>query len=166
MARRLLIALPLLILPALAGAEEFLYVLSAKAKLYSAPRFDAPVVSVLTKGEKTRELEKNRYWFKVRHGDREGWISRLAVSPHPPVKKASLLARDEDTLQHHARRRASTASTTAAVRGLREDRRTRANESGAPDFAALQRMESLQVSDDEVADFAQALYHRPGSERP
>ncbi len=166
MARRALAILLIFGLPNLAGAGEFLYVLSAKAKLYSAPRFDAPVVSVLTKGEKTLELEKNRYWFKVRHGDREGWISRLAVSPNPPMKKARLLAESDQRLQQNARRRASAASTTAAVRGLREDQRTRASEAGAADFTALSRMESLQVSDDEVADFAQALYPHSTSGRP
>jgi len=115
------------------------------------------VVARLSKGEKTEALGKNNYWFKVRYQGKEGWISRLAVSPHPPVKRSSLLASDDGRLERQARRRASVNATTAAVRGLREDERTRMNAVGVPDYAALRQMEAIVVSDAEVAEFTRAL---------
>ncbi len=154
---RALTFLLLLALPLAAGAEEFLYVLSAKAKLYTEPSFRAPVVARLSKGEKTEAVGKNNYWFKVRYQGKEGWISRLAVSPHPPVKRGSLLARDDGRLEQQARRRASVAATTAAVRGLREDERTRMSAVGGPDYAALRQVEAVTVSDAELTDFTRVL---------
>lgn len=154
---RVLTFLLLLALPLAAGAEGYLYVLSAKAKLYTEPSFRSPVVARLSKGEKTEALGKNNYWFKVRYQGKEGWISRLAVSPHPPVKRSSLLASDDGRLERQARRRASVNATTAAVRGLREDERTRMNAVGVPDYAALRQMEAIVVSDAEVAEFTRAL---------
>ncbi len=152
------VALLLILLsPLTTHAEQYLYVLSAKAKLYAEPSFRAPVVTQIGKGEKTVELGKNTYWFHVRYRGLEGWVSRLAVSPNPPMKRPTLLARDDGALQEKARRRASVAATTAAVRGLREDGRTRVSQHGLPDYDALERIEALRVEAEEVEAFAAAL---------
>ncbi|MEK6748165.1 MAG: SH3 domain-containing protein [Pseudomonadota bacterium] len=136
------------------GADEILYILSARANLLSEPSFKSAIVGSMTRGEKVVELDKNTNWFKVRYQDKEGWLSRLSVSPNPPMKRISLLAEDDQQLSQDARRRASTNTNTASVRGLRADGdRSRASDKDAVDYAALRTMEGMHVDDKDVQVF-------------
>ena len=137
-----------------AQASEFLYILSAKAKLLAHPSFKAETVQNVTKGEKVKELAKNNNWFQVEYKGKVGWLSRLSVSPNPPMKRVSLLAKNNtEDLANESRRRASSLSTTAAVRGLRTNDRARVSDGTISNYDALARMESINVSDDEVSQF-------------
>lgn len=139
-------------------AEEFLYILSAQAKLLEQPSFGSTEVAHLTKGQKVVELEKNNHWFKVQFQDSVGWLSRLAVSPNPPSKRTSLLADASENLVDNARMRASTAATTAAVRGLRADERARVTDKmSGQNFEAVANMEATQFSDSDVKTFLSQL---------
>lgn len=151
--KRILITLSLAMVPFMAQADEYLYILSAKAKILTQPSFKASIVDRVSKGEKVVELAKNNNWFKVRYKGKEGWLSRLAVSPNPPMKKVTLLAEKDETLASEARRRASSMSTTAAVRGLRADERTRMSQDNVADYDALAMMEGVSVEDQEVWRF-------------
>ncbi|MDH5230575.1 MAG: SH3 domain-containing protein [Gammaproteobacteria bacterium] len=133
--------------------DDVLYVLSARAKMFAEPSFNASAVSSITKGEKVISLDKNNRWFKVSYKGKEGWMSRLSVSPHPPMKRASRLATSDETLSNESRRRASAVSSTAAIRGLRADNRSRMSDSDAVDFAALEQVENLQIAEDEIISF-------------
>ena len=134
-------------------ADEFLYILSAKAKLLSKPSYGAQTIERITKGQRVTTLDKTNHWFKVQHKEKIGWISRLAVSPNPPMKRVSLLAKKDTKLRNQARRRASAITTTAAVRGLRGDSRNRISDSENENFTALAKMETFNVSTDKVEQF-------------
>lgn len=149
----ILFAISLLMPISSAMAEDYLYILSAHAKIMSEPSFSASAVERATKGEKLVSLKKTNRWFKVNYKGKEGWISRLAVSPHPPMKRVSRLAKAGDTLQNESRRRASSVSTTAAVRGLRGEGRSRLSDANQTDFEALAHVESAKVTDDEALEF-------------
>ena len=148
----ILIAL-MISIPTLASADEYLYVMSAQAKILSSPDFSSQSLGNLSKGEKMVNMDKNNNWFKVRHGKTVGWVSRLSVSPHPPVKRLHRLAKVDDKLQNNSRRRASNVSTTAAVRGLRNMDRNRLNSKDAMDYAALEQMEQLNIAQSDVYAF-------------
>lgn len=144
-------------LPSMAQAEEYLYILSARAKLLSNPAFGSETIENLTKGEKVITLEKKNNWFKVEYEGNVGWLSRLSVSPHPPVKRSRRLADVDSKLKNNSRRRASNVSTTAAVRGLKDIERSRMNSETAMDFAALEAMEGIQIADAEVSAFMDTM---------
>lgn len=146
------------VLPFSANAEEeYLYIMSARAKLLSSPAFGSETVENVIKGEKVVTIEKKENWFKVKHNDKEGWLSRLAVSAHPPVKRARRVAEIDDKLMNNSRRRASTVSTTAAVRGLKDIDRSRANSNDVLDYAALEQMENFSVSEQELLTFMDGI---------
>ena len=144
-------------LPSFAAAEEYLYILSARAKLLSNPKFGSETILNMTKGEKVITIEKSNNWFKVEYEGKQGWLSRLSVSPHPPVKRKRRLAGVDTKLRNNSRRRASNVSTTAAVRGLRDLSGNQLNSKDIMDFAALDEMEKLNISDDEVFAFMDDL---------
>jgi len=156
--KKLTFLLALLIsLPLSAVAEDFLYVMSARAKILSSPAFGSKTVDNLLKGQKITNLEKKANWYKVKHNGLVGWVSRLAVSNHPPMKRSRRMANADSKLMNNSRRRASTVSTTAAVRGLKNMDRSRVNNKDVMDYAALDRVESKTVEQDELYTFMDSI---------
>lgn len=155
--KKIALLLTLFLAAPFAQAEEYLYILSARAKLLSDPSFGSKTIENMTKGEKVIELEKTNNWFKVQYEGKTGWLSRLSVSPHPPVKRKRRLASVDTKLQDNSRRRASNVSTTAAVRGLSELDRSRLNSKDVMNFAALETMENVEISDTEVYAFMDSV---------
>lgn len=144
-------------MPSIANAEEYLYILSARAKLLSNPAFGSKTIDNLSKGEKVVNLEKQNNWFKVSYDGHVGWLSRLSVSPHPPVKRKRRLANVDSKLKENSRRRASNVSTTAAVRGLKDLERSRLNSKDVMNFGSLAAMEQIELNDSEVYAFMDSI---------
>ena len=155
--KKLTLLLALILAAPMINAEEYLYILSARAKLLSDPAFGSQTISNMSKGEKVVEIEKTTNWFKVKYDGKTGWLSRLSVSPHPPVKRKRRLASTDSKLQNNSRRRASNVSTTAAVRGLSELDRSRLNSKDVMNFAALEKMEQISINDNEVYAFMDSV---------
>lgn len=147
----------LISLPLGATAEEFLYVNSARAKLLESPTFNSKTLDNMLKGEKVTSLEKTENWFKVRYNGKIGWMSRLSVAHHPPMKRTRRMAEADDKLMNDSRRRASAVSTTAAVRGLQNIDRNRVSNNDVMDYVSLERMEKLEISKEEVMAFMESI---------
>jgi len=152
----LLLAL-VLATPLLANAEDYIYVMSARAKILTSPAFGSPSVGNVLKGEKLESIEKNNNWYKVKYQNKTGWLSRLSVSYHPPMKRTRRMAGVDKKMLNNSRRRASTVSTTAAIRGLRNIDRSRVNDVEVMDYASLERMEAYQVDDTDVYAFMDGI---------
>jgi len=133
--------------------DEYLYVMSAKAKLLSKPVFGSQHLGIISKGQKVITIKKTNNWFQVKFNGKIGWLSRLTVSPHPPMKRVKVIGLAKADISKHSRLRASSVSTTAAVRGLRADGRSRVNGNAVSDFAALEKMESLSIHENDVIAF-------------
>jgi len=152
----LLIAL-FIALPMTSSAEDVMYVMSARAKLLSSPAFGSKTIENITKGEKILAIEKKANWYKVNHKDKIGWVSRLSVSSHPPLKRSRRMAKADTKLMNNSRRRASSVSTTAAVRGLKNIDRSRVSNNERLDYTSLERMEKYQVEDQDIVAFMNSI---------
>ena len=139
-----------------AFAEEVRYIHATNAKLHADPHFNAEVLGTFKRGHEVTVLEKQKRWLKVRHGDQEGWVSKLLAKKNPPLRKTSILENDEVDLSQNSRRRASVNNTTAAARGLREDARARDSDDMNSDYHSLSEMETNKVSDQEAMEFLNA----------
>jgi len=139
------------------AADEYLYVMSARAKILSSPVFGSKTLDNVLKGQKVTNLEKHANWFKVKHNGQVGWMSRLAVSNHPPLKRKRRIASEDSKLLNNSRKRASTVSTTAAVRGLKNIDRSRVNNKDVMDFASLEKIERQAVDQDELYSFMDSI---------
>lgn len=139
------------------AADEFLYILSARAKLLSEPSFSSQSLDQISKGQKVETISKTNNWFQVKYRNQVGWLSRLSVSPHPPMKRVSLLAKGDKSLINQSRLRSSAVSTTAAVRGLRNDGRSRVSHQSSTDYETLAKIESFHVKKQELNQFLAGL---------
>jgi len=151
--KKLFVLVTFLLLPFTSNADNFLYVLSAKAKIMSEPSFSSITIDRISKGQKVESIAKNNHWFKVKYKNKIGWLSRLAVSSTHPIKRVSLLAKNNEQLKNESRRRASTVSTTAAIRGLRGIGQHRASDKNKVDYETLAKIENMQINADDIATF-------------
>jgi len=135
-------------------AENFYFVQSETAQIMSQPSFKSEIVTQVGFGEKLSATGKVGNWVKVMVGSKAGYISTLLVSNHAPMKKVGIVKADGAEIDQGVRRRASSYSSAAAARGLTKDDRKRADEEGKADYAAVKKMESVTITDDEVTRFS------------
>ncbi|MCX7739309.1 MAG: SH3 domain-containing protein [Hydrogenothermaceae bacterium] len=141
----------ILILSSLAYGRELLYIQSLKAPIFQNPKLGSKEVAILKKGDKVTSIGKSDGWYRVTHGNVEGWIPSLLVSKEPPLERISITEREVD-VKDTARRRASGYTTAAAVRGLLEDR-YRANQKYMLDLESIEWLESLNISKEKTIEF-------------
>lgn len=138
---------------AAAGAEQVYYVQSAKAKILSAPSFRSNVVAEVSMGQTLSLKSREGIWLKVSNGGKEGYVSSLLVSTHPPLKRGGYIKADDSEIKQGVRRRSSSFASAAAARGLTKEDRMRADTEEHVDYQALHNMEALAFSDEEIRRF-------------
>jgi uncharacterized protein YgiM (DUF1202 family) len=140
---------------AVACAAQAYYVQSVKAKILATPSFRSAVVTEVGMGQMLTMERKDGSWIKVSIGGKEGYISSLLVSTHPPLKKVGFIKTDDAEIKMGVRRRSSSFTSAAAARGLTKEDRKRADVEDTVDYGALRNMESVSFSEDEVSQFMQ-----------
>lgn len=141
----------------IAAGSQTLYVQSYKAKIMKSPSFKAKVVATAQKGTELTVLSKKGRWYKVSIKGKKGWVSGLLVSQTPPMKKVSVFAKADKDISAKARRRASVMTTAAAARGLAEDGRKRLGAETRVDYAAMEKINAISVSESEVDAFIEQI---------
>lgn len=154
MIKRIVIPLLLGFAWQVAGAET-LYIQNGKAALLAEPAFNGARVAAVQKGDEVEVLEKRGGWYQVKLGEQTGWMPKLMLSTRPPLKKVTVFSGEEsgELLKQKARRRASNATTAGAARGLTEDARQRASRSGEANYFALQKVEAIEINEQEAFAF-------------
>ncbi|MDA8101028.1 MAG: SH3 domain-containing protein [Nitrospiraceae bacterium] len=148
-------SLVLALTAASAAFAEDLFVQSSKAKVMQEPSFKSKLVAEVAKGQKFTVLGKQGSWVKVKSATAEGYVPALLLSPRPPMESVGLIKGGEGEIKDNVRRRASTMTSAAAARGLTAEGRKRAGAEESADYAALEKMESYSLSNDEVEKFMQ-----------
>lgn len=130
------------------------YVQSVKAPILSDTSFGSPKLAEASKGDALNEVEKKGSWHKVIYKNKTGWVSRLLIGPKPPANRVSVLVGTGENLESGARKRASAFTTAAAARGFAEDR-SRVSDKYKTNYAGVERMEAVKISDDVAMTFLQ-----------
>lgn len=134
-------------------AQTEYYVQSVKAKVMSAPSFKSGVIAEVARGHKLAASGREGSWVKVRISDKDGYVSSLLVSTHPPFEKTGILKGEDADIKQGVRRRASSYTSAAAARGLASDDRRRLSQEEKVDYESLEKIEAFTLSSDEVARF-------------
>lgn len=149
----LIILLPSVFYATFVHAESNYYVQSLNANVRAEPSFGAKVIAKIEKGQKLTSISKEGSWIKVKIGGKEGYISSLLVSTQPPLQKQFVIKAEDEEIKQGARRRASSFSSAAAARGLTDEERKREGIEEEPDYKAVDKMESVKVTPEEVNRF-------------
>lgn len=145
--------LPSILYAAFALADAVYYVQSTNANVRSDPSFGSKVIAKVAKGQTLASISKDGSWIKVKVEGKEGYISSLLVSTHPPLEKQTVIKADDEEIKPTARRRASSYTSAAAARGLTDEDKKREGIEDSGDYKALDKMESLKVTPEEVTKF-------------
>lgn len=136
--------------------SKAVYVVSPAAKLLNQPN-NSSVQGSLEKGASLDVLGEEGMYYKVRYKSQTGWVSRMYVSNTAPSNsKVNFATSLDKSTTVKARARASAYSQTASARGLTqtETLRTRGNANDY-DFASIQWLESIKITDDELKQFVE-----------
>jgi uncharacterized protein YgiM (DUF1202 family) len=149
----LTILIPSMFCVTLAHAESSYYVQSVTANVRAEPSFGSKVIAKTEKGQKLTSISKEGNWIKIKIDGKQGYISSLLVSTQPPLQKQTVIKAEDDEIKPGARRRASSYTSAAAARGLTDEERKREGIEEAPDYKAVDKMESIKVTPEEVNRF-------------
>lgn len=143
----------LLVCPTLLCAESF-YVQPSQARLYEKPSLAAPVVATVPQGSCFENAVRKGGWIEVSWQGRTVWLPALVAATTPPKQKVALQG-DALPPQVKLRSRASAAPTVVAgMKGLASEDRKRLSSGQNVDYDALDEMEHLLVTDEEIDWFA------------
>lgn len=134
-------------------AQTVYYVQSVKAKVMSGPSFKAAIIAEISKGEKLVSSGREGSWIKIMFSGKDGYVSSLLVSTHPPFEKVRLIKGEDTEIKQGVRRRASSYTSAAAARGLAQDDRRRLSKEERVDYESLAKVESFKLGPDELARF-------------
>jgi uncharacterized protein YgiM (DUF1202 family) len=134
-------------------AQTEYYVQSVKAKVMSGPSFKSGIISEVSRGHKLSSSGREGSWVKVRISDKDGYVSSLLVSTHPPFEKTGVIKGEDTEIKQGVRRRASSYTSAAAARGLTQDDRRRLSKEEKIDYESLEKVEALTLSAEEVSRF-------------
>lgn len=151
--KRLLVTSVCMVITCAAWGAQTVYVQSLRAKILASPDFKAAVVARVKRGTPLPLQEQTDGWVKVRYADHTGWVPRLLVSDSAPLDEVTLFKGGEHAISGSVRRRASAVTTGGATRGLAEDERQRPSDRTIQNYAAVKKMESLDIDDGTALSF-------------
>lgn len=159
--KRTILILALCSAPAHALAGDA-YVRSMKAKVTAEPRFDGKLVTTLDKGARVEVLGQQGTWTQVRAKPHEGWLPKLLLGDEPPMERVTLIQVEGRAVAEDARRRAGSATTAGAARGLTSEDRRRASTEFLTNYDAVRRIEGAQPAEGDAIRFLQDGLARQG----
>lgn len=139
------LALALAAAPA-SGATEAAFVTVRSATIRAAPQFYAPAVASAGFRERLSVLARERGWVRVRFRTLEGWVHRSATAARAATvtaKEASAGVSPDDVAL-------ASKGFDATIESEYRKGQTRA------DYAEVDRVEALTVSEKSLAEFRQA----------
>jgi len=135
------------------AADTVYYVQSVNANVRSDPTFGAKIIAKVSKGQALTSTAKSGSWLQVKVDGKQGYISSLLVSTHPPLEKPTVIKAEDEEVKPTARRRASAFTSAAAARGLTDEGSKQEGTQEKSDFKAVNKMEAIKVTPDEVKKF-------------
>ena len=134
-------------------AESVYYVQSVNARIWIGTSFVSKVIGEVGKGQMLVSTGREGRWVKVKYNGKEGYVPFLLLSTHPPIKRTEIIKAEDSDIKQGVRRRASSFTVAAAARGLTKETRERGEIDEGANFNALNKMESLAITDEEITQF-------------
>lgn len=129
-----------------------LFVQSTTAPLLAAPSLAGEKLMELKQGTKVTGIKKEGMWQKIRYNQKTGWIYRLMLGQNPPLTRDDIPTDQMDQMAESARKRPSAYASTAAARGLMNQRK-RLGQKLKYDFNALEKMERYAADKEKTLNF-------------
>ena len=134
-------------------AQDYSFVQSDRADVFSRPAFGSPVIVRVNRGDQLTSSGRLGDWTKVRYGSQEGFVPVLLLAPHPPMEALQITAEQRPERKYEFRRRLSAYAEKIPEEGGPAGRREASAEEPVTDYEALKKMESMTVGMDDIIKF-------------
>ncbi|HXE95811.1 MAG TPA: hypothetical protein VN642_05365 [Dongiaceae bacterium] len=137
---------------ATAYSDESLYVQPFRAKIYSKPSLASEVLGQVDSGFKFVSTGREGNWVKLVVKGKQGFIPAVQTAINPPLGKSAAQGA-ESAPKLGARARTATTAVVAGMKGLTYEDRARVTKDELSDFEALDKIDALKISPDELKAF-------------
>ncbi len=134
-------------------AEESLFVQPFKAKIFAKPSIASEVLGLVDSGYKFVSSGKEGSWVKLAFKGKQGFIPLVQTSINPPLGRNTAQSVDASPKLGARARTSSSSAVVAGMKGLTYEDRARITKGEQSDFEALDKVESLKISPDELKSF-------------
>lgn len=141
----------LFLLPGSARCMD-LFVQSKTAPMLATPSLSGEKMMVLEQGTKVKSIKKKGTWQQIQYDKKIGWIYALMLGSNPPLPARDITSEQMDQMSDSARKRPSAYASTAAARGLMNQRK-RMGQKMSYDYQALKKMESYAADEKTTLQF-------------
>lgn len=153
--RVLLVALSLvtLLFAATVFSEESLYVQPFRAKIFAKPSIASEVLGLVDSGFQFVPAGKEGSWVKLVFKDKQGFIPAVQTAKTPPLGKRSAQGAEDAPKLSVRARTSSSSAVVAGMKGLTYEDRARITKGERSDFEALDKVDALKISPEELKLF-------------
>ena len=136
-----------------ASAEESLYVQPFKAKIFAKPSIASEVLGSIDSGFRFVSTGKDGSWVKLLFNGKQGFIPAVQAAKTPPLGKSAAQSPESAPKLGARARTSSSSAVVAGMKGLTYEDRARVTKGEQSDFEALDKVDAMSVSPDELKQF-------------
>jgi uncharacterized protein YgiM (DUF1202 family) len=141
-----------------ASAAETLFVQPYRVNIHAGPSLASGVLGSADSGFQFVSSGRNGNWVRLTFNGKQGFIPAVQTAKTPPLGKSAAAGA---TPKLNARSRASSSSAiVAGMKGLTYEDRARVAKGERSDFGALDKVDALKISPEELA-----LFHLEGGKQ-
>lgn len=134
-------------------ADEPLFVQPFSARIFAKPSIASEVLGSVDSGYKFVTTGRDGSWVKLYFNGKQGFIPAVQTAKNPPLGKATVRSAEAAPKLSVRSRTSSAPAVVAGMKGLTYEDRARVSKGEQSDFDALDRVESLKISPEELRQF-------------
>jgi uncharacterized protein YgiM (DUF1202 family) len=136
-----------------ADADESLYVQPFRAKVFAKPSIASEVLGTVDSGSQLVSIGREGSWAKLTFKGKTGFIPTSQTAKTPPLGKSSGQNSEPGTKLGARARTSSSSAVVAGMKGLTYEDRARVTKGDRSDFEALDNVEAIKITTDEIKQF-------------
>lgn len=142
-----------LLITTTAFSEESLYVQPFRARIFAKPSVASEVLGSVDSGFQFVSTGKEKNWIKLQFKGKAGYLPAVQAAKTPPLGKNTVQGPDSAPKLSVRSRASSTSAVVAGMKGLTYEDRARVSKGERSDYDALDKVDALKISSDELKSF-------------
>jgi len=136
-----------------ATADESLFVQPYRVKIYAKPSIAAEVLGSVDSGYQFVSVGRDGNWVKLAFKGKQGFIPAVQTAKTPPLGKSAVQTAETAPKLGARARTSSSSAVVAGMKGLTYEDRARVTKGERSDFEALDKVDELKITPDELRAF-------------
>jgi hypothetical protein len=134
-------------------ADESLYVQPYRVKIHAKPSIASEVIGSVDSGFQFVSTGREGKWVKLAFKGMQGFIPAVQTAKTPPLGKSTVQPAEVSPKLGARARTSSSSAVVAGMKGLTYEDRGRVSKGEMSDFEALDKVDALKISSEELKQF-------------